>query len=71
MRNIQKRIADGKELARKKEKLDLKASELVYFLDDFHEKLKNETLNNTVYDTIVNAYLMGLSIGYRNAKKER
>ena len=59
MRNIEKAIEEGKELAEQRTRLDLSTSEL----------MELAAKSPDVYEIIQNAYWAGLAVGYRNGGK--
>lgn len=66
-RDLTKAIAEGQKLIEKNRKLDLDGVETI---DLLHEALRDEGfLSNNVFEVIGKAYLAGLAIGTRNAKK--
>lgn len=70
MRDIPKNVEAGKALVKKSERLDMTANELKAFTDGFEERAKT-SINEAIWEAVVNAYYMGLAVGNRNAKRAR
>lgn len=69
MRNVKKTIDQGHEIIKKRNNLDLNILEMEFFYDGFQDTAKETGIYNALWDVISGAYLMGLAVGMRNAKK--
>ncbi len=67
MRNVQKTADKGREILQKRDRLDLTVGELNQFYEAFNEKAKKDGIYNALWDTIGDAYKMGIVVGMRNA----
>lgn len=67
MRNVKKTADKGREILRKKDRLDLTVGELNQFYEAFNEKVKTTGVYDALWDTIGDAYKMGIAVGMRNA----
>ena len=65
MRNVEKQAAQGRNIVRANDKLDLYGSELHVLLD---KPIATRNYND-IYDAVVDAYYMGLAVGMRNGRK--
>ncbi len=68
-RNVEKAIKQGKKIIEKRNILDMSTSELSFFFDEFQKTAKDTGVYNALWDAVVGAYKMGLSVGMRNAHK--
>ena len=68
MRNIEKQIAQGHEIAAARQRLDLSVAEINQLRKRFAEKEATEGKTDAVIDLIGAAYLFGLAVGTRNAQ---
>lgn len=71
MRNIYTQIDQGFKIVEKHKKADMSYREVREFLRNFDESVKKHGLPFAVYTTIEDAFLMGVSVGYRYANIEK
>lgn len=65
-RSIEKGIAEGKQLVKGHDRLNMDLSELLHFVNEL------EAENDTgITDTIYNSFLFGVAVGHRISNKPR
>ena len=67
MRNTKKNADQGREIVRKKERIDLAAEEVHQLIDKIAENPVGKLVINEVYDAVCDAFYMGVAVGTRNA----
>lgn len=65
-RSIERGIAEGKQLVKGHERLNMDVSELIHFVNEY------EAQNSTgIADTVYNSFLFGVAVGSRISKSNR
>lgn len=68
MRDVRKQAEQGKKIIRKHEKADLSVSKIHQLVDIFKDTQDDtNSVLEGVYEAVVNAFLMGVAVGSRNA----
>ena len=67
MRNVKKQAQEGRKIIRKKDRIDLSYDEMKQILDTFAEKQKTVGTFDALWETVSDAFLMGIAVGHRNA----
>ena len=67
MRDVKKTANKGRAIIKKRNRLDLTNEELNQFYEAFNEKVKTTGVYDALWDTIGDAYKMGIAVGMRNA----
>lgn len=69
MRDIKKQSQQGQALLEKNNRLDLTLGELDQFFEAFNQTAREKGISEAVWNTIGDAFKMGLAVGARNFNK--
>lgn len=70
MRNIKKQKEQAKKIIEKHPNIDLTARELMELRESFLRNVEKHGTSEAIFDLAIDAFLMGLTVGYRNGKKD-
>ena len=71
MRDVRKQAEQGQKIMKNNERTNLRVSEICQIIDIFNET--KDDLNSTsegLFEAITTAFLMGVAVGDRNARRE-
>ena len=66
MRNTKKNADQGREIVRKKERIDLSVGELQQLVNKIAENPAGRLVLEDVYDAVCDAFYMGVAVGTHN-----
>ena len=70
MRNIKKQKEQANKIIKNHPNIDLTAGELMELRESFMKTAEKHGMSEAILDLAIDAFLMGLAVGYRNGKKD-